>query len=96
VSDLILDTREMQEVEKAAFDEGIEAEALMDQAGEGIANAILEHEPCPGIMVAYLGKGNNGGDAIVAGYLLAKAGWEIWIRPLVSERDLQDLPHGRD
>jgi hydroxyethylthiazole kinase-like uncharacterized protein yjeF len=92
VADVILDTREMQELEKAAFGDGIEAEALMDQAGEGIANAILEHEPRPGIMVAYLGKGNNGGDAIVAGYLLAKAGWEIWIRPLVSESELQDLP----
>src|SRR5580704_11660568 len=92
VADVILDTREMQELEKAAFGDGIEAEAVMDQAGQGIANAILEHEPRPGIMVAYLGKGNNGGDAIVAGYLLAKAGWEIWIRPLVSESELQDLP----
>ena len=92
MADLILDTREMQELEKAAFADGIDAEALMDQAGQGIANAILEHEPRPGIMVAYLGKGNNGGDAIVAGYLLAKVGWEIWIRPLVSESDLQDLP----
>ena len=31
----------MKEVERAAFDDGIDAEALMDQAGEGIANAIL-------------------------------------------------------
>jgi ADP-dependent NAD(P)H-hydrate dehydratase / NAD(P)H-hydrate epimerase len=92
MADVILDTLEMQEVEKAAFAEGIEAEALMDQAGEGIANAIIKHEPRPGIMVAYLGKGNNGGDAMVAGSLLAKAGWEIWIRPLVSESDLQPLP----
>jgi len=92
VADAILDAREMKEVERAAFDDGIDAEALMDQAGEGIANAILQEEPRPGISVAYLGKGNNAGDAIVAGSLLAKAGWEIWIRPLVSESELQALP----
>ena len=79
----------MQAVERAAFDDGIDAESLMDCAGEGIANAILEHEPHPGICVAYLGKGNNAGDAMVAGSLLAKAGWEIQTRSLVPESDLQ-------
>ena len=64
----------------------------MDHAGEGIAKAILEQEPHPGLCIAYLGKGNNAGDAIVAGTLLAKAGWEIWIRPLVPDSDLQPLP----
>src|SRR6202030_4793143 len=82
----------MQAVEKTAFADGIDAEDLMDRAGEGIANTILEQEPSPGIGVVYLGKGNNAGDAIVAGSLLAKAGWEIWIRPLVAESDLQALP----
>jgi len=92
VADAILNAHEMQAVERAAFDDGIEAESLMDCAGEGIANAILEHEPHPGICVAYLGKGNNAGDAIVAGSLLAKAGWEIRTRSLVPENDLQPLP----
>jgi hydroxyethylthiazole kinase-like uncharacterized protein yjeF len=92
VADAILTAQEMKEVERAAFREGIDAEDLMDHAGEGIANAILEQEPQPGLCVAYLGKGNNAGDAIVAGSLLAKAGWEIWTRPLVPESDLQPLP----
>jgi hydroxyethylthiazole kinase-like uncharacterized protein yjeF len=92
VADIILDAREMKEVERAAFDDGIDAEALMDQAGEGIANAILEEEPHPGISVVYLGKGNNAGDALVAASFLVKAGWEIWIRPLVPETELQALP----
>src|ERR1700730_17382197 len=82
----------MKEVEQAAFDDGIDAEALMDQAGEGIASAILQAEPRPGVSVVYLGKGNNAGDAIVAAALLLKSGWEIWIRPLVPETDLQALP----
>jgi hydroxyethylthiazole kinase-like uncharacterized protein yjeF len=92
VADVILNALEMQAVEKAAFADGIDAEDLMDRAGEGIANTILEQEPSPGIGVVYLGKGNNAGDAIVAGSLLAKAGWEIWTRPLVPESDLQALP----
>jgi ADP-dependent NAD(P)H-hydrate dehydratase / NAD(P)H-hydrate epimerase len=92
MADAILNPREMQEIERAAFADGIDAETLMDQAGEGIANAILEQEPRPGICVAYHGKGNNGGDALVAASLLASAGWQIWLRPLTSESDLQALP----
>jgi hydroxyethylthiazole kinase-like uncharacterized protein yjeF len=92
VTDAILSSREVSELERAAFADGIEAETLMDQAAEGIANAILERETRPGICIAYLGKGNNAGDAIVAGSLLAQAGWEVWTRPLVSDSDLQPLP----
>jgi hydroxyethylthiazole kinase-like uncharacterized protein yjeF len=92
MADAILNAREMKELEKAAFDDGIDAESLMDRAGEGIANIILEQEPRPGIAVAYLGKGNNAGDAIVAGSVLAESGWEIWTRPLVPASDLQTLP----
>ena len=92
MADALLNAHEMQAVEKAAFADGIDAESLMDCAGQGIANSILEHEPSPGLCVAYLGKGNNAGDAMVAGSLLAKAGWEIWTRSLVPENDLQALP----
>lgn len=92
MADVILTANDMKEVERKAFDDGIDAEVLMDQAGEGIARAILEREPHPGLCIAYLGKGNNAGDAIVAGTLLGKAGWEVWIRQLVPESDLQPLP----
>jgi hydroxyethylthiazole kinase-like uncharacterized protein yjeF len=89
---VILTGDEMKQVEQGAFDDGIDAEILMDEAGEGIAKAILEKEPQPGLCVAYLGKGNNAGDAIVAGSLLARAGWEIWTRQLTPVSDLQPLP----
>jgi hydroxyethylthiazole kinase-like uncharacterized protein yjeF len=92
MADVILTANEMRQVELAAFEEGIDAEKLMDHAGEGIANAILEREPEPGFCIAYLGKGNNAGDAIVAGSLLAQAGWEIWTRQWVPASDLQPLP----
>jgi hydroxyethylthiazole kinase-like uncharacterized protein yjeF len=92
MADLILSSSEMQNLEKSAFEEGVQAEALMDSAGAGIADVILRRQPQPGLCVAYLGKGNNAGDAIVAASLLTKAGWEIWTRCLVGDADLQALP----
>ena len=89
---LILSSSETQTLEKSAFEQGIQAESLMDSAGVGIAEAILRRQPQPGLCVAYLGKGNNAGDAIVAASLLAKTGWEIWTRSLVADADLQSLP----
>jgi ADP-dependent NAD(P)H-hydrate dehydratase / NAD(P)H-hydrate epimerase len=92
MADFILSSPEMQNLEKSALEEGIQAESLMDEAGAGIANAILRRQSRPGLAVAFLGKGNNAGDAIVAASLLQKAGWEIWIRALAPDGDLQSLP----
>src|SRR6516162_11948731 len=92
MADLILSSSETQALEKSAIEQGVQAESLMDSAGVGIADAILRRHPQPGLCVAYLGKGNNAGDAIVAASVLAKAGWEIWVRSLVADSDLQSLP----
>jgi hydroxyethylthiazole kinase-like uncharacterized protein yjeF len=92
MADLILSSSEMQHLEDSAFEQGVQAESLMDSAGAGIANAILRRQRQPGLCVAYLGKGNNAGDAIVAASLLAKTGWEIWTRCLAGDADLQSLP----
>lgn len=80
MSDRILSAQEVQRIERSAFSQGVDAETLMDQAGLGIANAILGLERIPGVCLAYLGKGNNAGDALVACAALSQAGWEIWIR----------------
>jgi NAD(P)H-hydrate epimerase len=92
MADFILSSFETQNLEKSAIEQGIQAESLMDCAAAGIADTILRRHPQPGLCAAYLGKGNNAGDAIVAATLLAKAGWEIWTRSLVSDFDLQSLP----
>src|SRR6516225_3218541 len=92
MADFILSSIETQNLERSAFEQGVQAESLMDRAAAGIADAILRRHPQPGLCVAYLGKGNNAGDAIVAASLLAKAGWEIWVRSLVADSDLQSLP----
>src|SRR5436190_9026958 len=67
----------MRAAEEAAFARGIEVEALMDQAGAGVAQAIRHFFPTPGACIVYAGKGHNGGDALVAAEHLQREGWKI-------------------
>jgi len=92
VSNLILTSKEVQELEKRAFAEGVGQEDLMDLAGLGIGRRIAQLEPVPGICVVYLGKGNNAGDAIVAASVLERSGWSISARLVSSPEDLDSLP----
>ena len=56
----------MRAAEEAAFGRGVEVEALMDQAGAGVARAVQQFFPRAGACIVYAGKGHNGGDALVA------------------------------
>ncbi|HZJ15358.1 MAG TPA: NAD(P)H-hydrate epimerase, partial [Chthoniobacteraceae bacterium] len=77
---MILTCSEMKALEERAFAEGISAEALMDEAGRQIANAVMQFVPSAGRCLVFFGKGHNGGDALVAARHLAVAGWEIELR----------------
>jgi hypothetical protein len=78
MSTLILSASEMRELEQRAFAEGVDQEELMDLAGGGIASEILRLEPRKGICILYLGRGNNAGDALVAGSVLQNAVGRFW------------------
>src|SRR5256886_14051871 len=65
----------MRDAENAAFAHGVSAEALMNQAGAGIAQAVQQFFPRPGYCLVFSGKGNNGGDAPVAPARLKRTGW---------------------
>lgn len=90
---------EMRSLEEASFRRGVSAEALMDLAGLGIARRLIDHFPSPGQAIAYIGKGNNGGDALVALRHLRAAGWQVAIRAaypelewtILSRRKLREL-----
>jgi hydroxyethylthiazole kinase-like uncharacterized protein yjeF len=82
----------MRSLEEAAFRRGVSAELLMDQAGAGIARRLVDHFPQPGRVVAYVGKGNNGGDALVALRHLRDAGWQIALRSACPEAEWGELP----
>jgi len=70
----------MRHLEEAAFRAGTTAEDLMDKAGRRLGAALGRLVPGPGTAVAYIGKGNNGGDALVALRVLREAGWTVWVR----------------
>ena len=62
--------------EWAITEKGVPAGQLMERAGEGLARAVGKHAPAGRIAVV-CGKGNNGGDGLVAARLLRQAGRDV-------------------
>ena len=83
---------QMRELERQAFRRGISAESLMDKAGTRLGEALVDLYPGPGTAVAYVGKGNNGGDALVALRILRSAGWTVMVRSAFQPVELGALP----
>jgi ADP-dependent NAD(P)H-hydrate dehydratase / NAD(P)H-hydrate epimerase len=81
----------MREAEDAAFARGVAVEALMDQAGAGLARAVSEFFPHPSTCIVFAGKGHNGGDALMAAECLKRAGWNIDVRLAFPEEDCAEL-----
>ncbi len=71
---------EMREIEEAAFRGGATPSGLMETAGRRLGLAMRRFFPIPGTAVAYLGKGHNAGDALIALRELRAAGWQIKVR----------------
>jgi ADP-dependent NAD(P)H-hydrate dehydratase / NAD(P)H-hydrate epimerase len=82
---------QMRAAEAAAFARGISAEALMEEAGAGIARTIVKFFPRAGRCIVFGGKGHNAGDAFVAARWLAQAGWEIETRLVFPAEELNAL-----
>jgi NAD(P)H-hydrate epimerase len=81
----------MRAAEEAAFGRGVQVEALMDQAGAGIARAVREFFPSPQTCLVFAGKGHNGGDALVAAEHLQRDGWKIDPQLPFGESDSSEL-----
>src|SRR3954463_5342645 len=70
----LLEAGEMREIDRWAINERkIAVDELMERAGEGLAGVIARRAPA-GRVVFVCGKGNNGGDGIVAARLLRASG----------------------
>ncbi len=89
---MLVTCQQMQSAEQAAFDRGVSAEELMELAGKGIADVVRQFFPKPGIAILYLGKGNNAGDALVAGRELEKYGWQVRAVCAFLKSDFKELP----
>ena len=87
----VVSSAEMRAAEEAAFARGIEVEALMDQAGAGVARTVQKFFPHPGRCIVYAGKGHNGGDALVAAERLQREGWRVDTRLPFPESDCSEL-----
>jgi hydroxyethylthiazole kinase-like uncharacterized protein yjeF len=87
----IVSSAAMRAAEEAAFAGGVEVEALMDRAGAGVAAAVRQFFPRAGNAIVFVGKGHNGGDALVAAACLKEAGWEIDIRLIFPEAECAEL-----
>ncbi len=91
---MILSCEEMKKAEESAFASGISVETLMESAGRGIAQAVRQFFPRPGLAAAYFGKGNNGGEALVAARHLSEAGWRIELRSAYPAEDASEMTRG--
>ncbi len=75
--DPCLDAEEMRAIDRWAIEErGVPSLELMETAGRAVAEAAAEHA-CSGRAAVVCGKGNNGGDGLVAARLLAEMGFEV-------------------
>jgi ADP-dependent NAD(P)H-hydrate dehydratase / NAD(P)H-hydrate epimerase len=87
----IVSAAAMRAAEEAAFAGGVEVEALMDRAGAGVAAAVRQFFPRAGRAIVFVGKGHNGGDALVAAARLKESGWEIDLRLIFPEAECAEL-----
>ncbi len=73
----LLEAGEMRELDRWAIAEKkVKAEELMERAGEGLAGVVARRAP-GGRITIVCGKGNNGGDGLVAARLLRAAGRDV-------------------
>lgn len=91
VSPFVVTAAQMRAAEEAAVAAGSDWAVLMERAGIGVAEAALAHcAPWAGrTVLALVGPGNNGGDALVAARHLADAGAQVtlycWRRNRVDD-----------
>jgi len=91
----VLSLKEMVAREEAAFQAGITAAALMDAAGEAMAERILAIYPRTWSFLVLVGKGNNGGDGLVVAYQLALARKDVRVVLTVPQDQLGELPRAQ-
>jgi NAD(P)H-hydrate epimerase len=88
---MILTCSQMQAAEKALFATGVEPRPLMEKAGRGCAEAIRQFFPEPGHAILFVGRGHNGGDALVAGRWLRAHGWHVVAKLVCPVEELAPL-----
>ncbi len=86
---------QMRALEAAALRSGATEDALMEEAGGGIARAVLALAPRPDAVVIVAGKGHNAGDAWVAARHWITAGWPVAAIECFPREDWRPLTVGK-
>ena len=84
----ILTAAEMGEADRRSVEAGVPVSVLMENAGAAVARYCLRAYAGDGLVVVLCGKGNNGGDGLVAARHLAEAGRRVRVLLLVSSDQL--------
>ncbi|HXC97428.1 MAG TPA: NAD(P)H-hydrate dehydratase [Edaphobacter sp.] len=74
----ILTAEEMGATDRRTAEQyGVPLGSLMERAGCAVAQFCLRQYPSVGVGTVLCGKGNNGGDGLVAARALLQAGWQV-------------------
>ena len=88
IRNVLLSVEEMARADLATIATGIAGEELMERAGVGVAEAIIERWiSCPTLVLC--GPGKNGGDGFVVARHLRDAGWPVRVALLGSVSELE-------
>ena len=83
---------EMRRIEAKAMAAGVSEAELMARAGDALGHALGRAFPETGRAVAFIGKGHNGGDALIALRVLRDSyGWDISVRAAFAVEELAGL-----
>lgn len=85
----IVTAEEMAAADRRSVEQGVTIKTLMENAGTAVARFALRHGPESGVIVALCGKGNNGGDGMVAAAHLARAGRSVRLVLLGTATELK-------
>ncbi len=87
----LFNAEEIRAVDRWAIEErGVPEADLMEAAGSALADAILELQPS-GPLRIICGKGNNGGDGLIAAEKLRQSGYEVEVHELFGAQPPADL-----
>jgi NAD(P)H-hydrate epimerase len=85
----ILTAEQMSDVDRGSVKQGVPVRELMENAGAAVARFCLRHSPGKGPVTVVCGKGNNGGDGMVAARHLAQAGRRVRVALLGLPEELK-------
>lgn len=88
----IVTAEEMIQREQEFIAGGVTAKELMEDAGRSIAVTVAQHFPETRKVFILAGKGNNGGDGLVAARYWAAKGWHVRVALVEGEENLRELP----